>query len=428
MTESPKIILDSELTIVENGVDANKLFEDLELITQETKQRLMWKRLPRYFTPQTILNRTSGGYIAPTSAKSFENSPASYLYSMTIPDDKTQATYVGTSFHDVMEKFYLLKPEYRTKEEFEKIRDKIRERDSLEGRQSDELDIYCEGFWTAGDYLPDADGNRREMNHAAIKAKLEYFITDSLSPLGINLSKDPENLPSVPTYTKIDRIDFRTVNGKEEVYVIDYKTGMGNAPSRNLGAEGYLPQMIFYKWAVEAALGVPVAGVYMMCPGAKTDDMKWIKMNVDSLEEQSKVIENVVFHLKHIAEIRESRIYPENVKHWNHPLGKNYYKSLIYRSQLPKDENGESLPVGTKLPIYMEFSERELLEHALETEMITELPDNIYTLEDWVTFSKEHNHAFEEDYILNQEALEAKQYIQMMDNLAGETEEDDEDW
>ena len=112
---------------------------------------------------------------------------------------------------------------------------------------------------------------------------------------------------NVPVYLKVDRIDFRDAGDQSGLYVHDYKTGKGDANPYLLGEFGYLPQMIFYLWGAEELYGEPVKKVFLMLPGGYTQ--KWVEMNVHSLVEQSKVVEQVFHHLEHIRGCKETRHY-----------------------------------------------------------------------------------------------------------------------
>lgn len=55
---------------------------------------------------------------------------------------------------------------------------------------------------------------------------------------------------------------------------------------------GYLPQLIFYKWAVEQKLGREVEAA-MICAPTADEEHKYSKVDVNSLEAQRQVIEQV---------------------------------------------------------------------------------------------------------------------------------------
>lgn len=395
------------------SLDGNELFDSANKVIQDIKNQLGWNKLPRHFQLQTLLNRHSAGYLAPTAIKSFNDSPAHYAYGMLEPIDRNRATYFGTVFHQVMEGFYNLEPEERDYEHLIQLRDKFAEKEELEPYGLKQLIGYVDGFWSAPDYLKDENGKIQPMNHKEIKNQLEYFARDSLHPLGINMSEDPDNKDSVPVYTLLDRIDFRDGGA----YIIDYKTGWGNADPNLLGVHGYLPQMIYYKWIVETVLNKKVLGVFLMLPGANDEEHKWVKMDVDSLKNQSIVIEQSVNFLKDMSHVRDSRIFPIHKGRYTKPF------------KFENEEYSESGETKTRkiLPIEIDIDEREFLETALEDNRITELPDKIQTLEQWAEFASEKKHLVEEEYILNQENKDIrKQEVLLSKEI--DDEEDEEDW
>ena len=152
-----------------------------------------------------------------------------------------------------------------------------------------------DNYWEAPGY----DGGK--LDHQNLQCATEVFIKPVINPLGVDLN--------VPIYTLIDRIDVN-----EGIVVVDYKTGGKGDPNPYLlGEHGYLPQMIFYKWAVEAEYGEKVRKVLLSVPGAYTLSLRWVDMNVGSLVEQSKVVEQVYRHLYHAKKCKETRVYETTI-------------------------------------------------------------------------------------------------------------------
>lgn len=75
------------------------------------------------------------------------------------------------------------------------------------------------------------------------------------------------------------------------LYIIDYKTSAtaGNPTETSLVINGYLPQLIFYKWAVEQKLGREVEAA-MICAPTADEEHKYSKVDAESLEFQREVI------------------------------------------------------------------------------------------------------------------------------------------
>ena len=274
----------------ENGtINAIQLYNDIEKFMEAQKVALNVEQLGRRHPLQHILNSTSGGYVSPTAMKSFEGCPAGYLVNKLFAERVGSATSVGRTFHTIMQRFY--DGEDRTREQLQAITDKTIEEDEQFDRK-DSVQLHVDGYWDADDY----EGGK--MDHSALQCANEVFIKPVINPLGVSLN--------VPVYTLADRIDIR----KSGIYVVDYKTGEGDPDDPYLlGEYGYLPQMIFYKWAVEAEYGEKVKDVLLSTPGAYTRSLRWIRMDVHSLVQQSKVIEQVSYHLEHIRRARDTKIF-----------------------------------------------------------------------------------------------------------------------
>lgn len=291
--EDFKIFKSKVKVIKENDdfiLDANQLFKDIEEWVENEKKEKKLEKLDRGHPLQHILNSTSGNYIAPTSMKSFNTCPGSYLYNKLIVEKTGTATSVGRTFHTIMEKWY--NEEERTLEKLNQITEEtIKEDEQFD--KADDVRFYVKGYLDSPDYL-----TGKPMDHAKLICSTETFIKPIINPLGVDLG--------VPVYTLIDRIDIRD----EGVYVIDYKTGMGDPVEYNLGENGYLPQMIFYKWAVEAEYGQEVKGVYLSLPGADSKEYKYTEMNVNSLVEQSKVLEKVKEYIDFARNVRAKKKFP----------------------------------------------------------------------------------------------------------------------
>ena len=275
-------------------IDATQLYKDIEDFIEKEKLDKGINRLHRHHPLQHILNSTSGNYVSPTSMKSFNMCPAGYLYGKLVTEKTGSATSVGRTYHTIMERFYNENPENRTTEKIYEIMEKTIEEDSQTDKASD-VKAYVDGYLEALDYI-----NNRPMDHSKLTCFNEVFIKPTINPLGVNLD--------IPVYTLLDRIDIR----EDGIYIIDYKTGFGDPNPYLLGENGYLPQMIFYKWAVEAEYGQEIKGAYLCLPGA-SQEFKYVPMNVNSLVEQSKVVEQVKNHIDYARKVRETKQFPEKI-------------------------------------------------------------------------------------------------------------------
>lgn len=126
-------------------------------------------------------------------------------------------------------------------------------------------------IWTATlakDYL-----TGQPMDHKALECDTEKFFRVYLNPLGTSFSK--------PAYCLLDRLDYREDGN---LYIIDYKTSATaeNPTETSLGVNEYLPQLIFYKWAVEQKLDWEVEAA-MICAPTSDEEHKYSKVDVNSL-------------------------------------------------------------------------------------------------------------------------------------------------
>lgn len=335
----------SMLSQNENKLDANQLYTDISKHIENLEKDLPEdKRISRKHPLKHILNSTSGGYVSPTAMKSFELCPASYLFAKLVPDRRGSATSVGTTFHTIMQKLHDLEPEKRSRDSLEEI---IRKTIIEDNQQESEETIreYVRGYLTCPDYNSDS---LKPMDIKNLTCFNEVFIKPVINPLGVNLG--------VPIYLLIDRIDIRD-NG---ISVVDYKTGFGDPNPYLLGENGYLPQMIFYKWGVEAEYGQDINKAFLCLPGADSIECKYTEMNVHSLVEQSKVVEQVKAHLDRIRETREKKIFESTtMRYCNSCPMKEYCYTYIRSRSL-------NLPIPKEIPVSIEFNEEEFIEDKKE--------------------------------------------------------------
>lgn len=277
-----------------SNINAKQLFADIQKQLETEKAEHPNMRIARRHPLQHILNSTSGGYVSPTSMKSFELCPAGYLFGKLVPELKGAATSVGNTVHSILCKFYSQDGKDRTYESILRLTEETIKEDE-QFAKADDVRAYIKGYMSAGDYLGG------QMQHHLLSCETEVFLKPQCQPLGIDLG--------VPIYTLVDRIDVRETG----IYVIDYKTGFGDPNPYLLGENGYLPQMIFYKWVTEATYGMPISGSFLCLPGAATPSNYYVPMNVNSLVEQSKVVEKVLKHVEHAREVRDSLMFPQSI-------------------------------------------------------------------------------------------------------------------
>lgn len=287
-------------------MDLQQLFQDINTFLAEQRKTLGLPsdfRFGRTHPLQHVLNATSGGYVSPTGMKGFEQCPANYVLAKFFREESGTATSIGHTYHAIMESFYTLPGPER---EYDRLVEIMKKQLKEDGNQKEEeyVRLHVDRYWDADDYIPDENGMLHPMDHKNLSCATEQFIKpENVAPLGIPLG--------VPVYLLVDRVDVRD-NG---LYVVDYKTGAGD-PNPYI-VQSYLPQMIYYKWGVEAEYGEEVREVFLSVP-SKTKSLRYVRMKVNSLVEQSKVIESTLHHVEHANRCRESRMYEiSNMRYCN---------------------------------------------------------------------------------------------------------------
>lgn len=284
----------TELYIENNNMDASKLFDDLNIVVEEDKAAGIV--IDRHHPAQKLLNRFSAQYFSPTGVKGFRDCPASQILQSLLPFVPNAATAIGTTVHSVLEEFYELDGPERDIE----LLDGMLDKQLANNNQKDikeKITPYIDGFKETPDYL---DKNK-PMNHKDLVCYNELFLKGKFSPLGVEL---PYSM-----YSLCDRVDFRG----DYAYIIDYKTGMYLRP-QILTMDGYLPQLMSYKWAVEETYGVEVKGGVLLVPGTK---QKIATVDINSLENQSKYIDMIFKYKEDSQMCAKRRMYPvKSINKW----------------------------------------------------------------------------------------------------------------
>ena len=277
---------ESQVVLHDGKLDCSQLFADAKAIVDKEKEKLGVKRLDRGHMLQHLINSTSAGYLSPTAMKSFMQCPANYVIQKVTPRDIRAATTIGSAYHKIMELWYSEDKENRTEDRIYAIADEFIKKENQE-ENKDDIYYYIKNYLKSEDYL----GGK--MKHEQLDCSTEQFFKSVVYPLGVKLP--------AKVYCLVDRIDFRD----DGIYVIDYKTGRG--ATNDYIINGYLPQMIFYKWVVEAEIGEKIKDVYLCSPG--DSENPYVKMNVNSLVEQSKVIDNCFEFLEQGRAMKKDRVY-----------------------------------------------------------------------------------------------------------------------
>ena len=292
ITENGKNYLDTYIAKIDNTtIDCSPFFIDLEdaqselvkQLNKEHKTHFTYLNEQNYGYPiQSILNRFSGSYFSASFLKSYEDNPAGCFYSMLCEDDADSATRTGSVVHKILEDYYLLPKEQRTREKLIEIQNA----NLVEGQDNDKICSYIEGYLNTKDYL-----TGETLDDSQLDCECEYRGKSKIYVKDYDL-----HLPTC-AYV-IDRIDFRD----DDIYIVDYKTG--NVTNKNLTFEGNLGQMILYKWLVEQKFDKEVKEVYICAPGNK----KYMKVDCGK-ENQEQMIERVSNFFTQFKQDNARRVY-----------------------------------------------------------------------------------------------------------------------
>lgn len=289
-----KRIMNTHVVIQDGIMYADQLFNDLQAIVDQDIAAGV--EIDRFHPAKKLINRFSANFFQHVNIKGFFDCPASQVLQSLLPFVPSDATAIGSSFHNVMERFYNLPGPEREVEMLHKFADEEIEKNS-QFMVAKDVRMYVDGYINTPDYLHPS----LPMDHKSLLCYNELFVKGQFSPLGVQL---PYSL-----YSKADRIDFRG----DYAYILDYKTGGYLRPGITT-IDGYLPQLIEYKWAIEQTYGVEVKGGYLLVPGTK---QKFVEVNINSLEQQSRYVDMIFKYKEESQEAARTRRYPVlEIKKW----------------------------------------------------------------------------------------------------------------
>lgn len=271
-------------------INANKLFMDVEeliyKILKKTNSRKSFIDKKLYGgNLQLLLNRFSGDSCSPSFLKSYTTNPALTLMNNFFSDSDDTYIRVGNVFHKIMENYFNLKEENRTKENLLQLMDEEIKKDELV--QTKLIKELVDGYLKGGDYLKEGKKD------SELKCLTEKYGSDFLYVKSLDTT-----IPIRLSYV-LDRVDFR--NGG--LYIVDYKT------SKNVGDgasfDGYLSSMLIYKWAAEQLFNKPVKGGFLSYPRTKE---KYVELDF-SKESEEKLLEKINSFLDDIKKSSRLRTY-----------------------------------------------------------------------------------------------------------------------
>ena len=274
-------------------IDVSDMFNKIEKLNEYLLEELGTEKLDRKVPSKSLVNKFSGGYISPSLMNDTTKNPALALFGACLPRKTNDIMLIGSAFHEVAERFYKLNKEERTKENYYEIAKEMEEKWKPE--DTDRFYMQVDGFWESGDYLNNNDDTKYIYHKGLDVLTEEFYVTEGIKKFGIEMT--------VPIYSVIDRIDIR--DGK--IYVLDYKTGGKSVSNKLITFDGYLTQMIFYKWIVEHQYGQEVESVLLSLPAAKT--YKEVKIDLVS---ESILVENIFKYLESIKKMYKDKLFKYN--------------------------------------------------------------------------------------------------------------------
>ena len=310
ITKDGKDYLVSYVAKIDNStIDANAFFVEAKetLKTILNKYNNIHKTRNTYIAKgygaplQSILSRFSGDYFSPSFMKSYVCNPALNFMGNFFTEQANDATAIGTTFHKVMEDYYLLPGEERTRSKLWEIENKVLPPDQDKAK----VDEYVNGYFDIKDYLHP----RKELDDKNLVCVTEH--RGRLNNLYIK--RLDYTIPCAVSYVA-DRVDFRDGTA----IILDYKTG--HPKPEAVTFDGYLGSMLLYKWAMEQELNNPVlrqqynldANVeitkgYLICPG-NSASQKYMELDY-SRENEEKMVEQIDRFYKNFMRDNRSREY-----------------------------------------------------------------------------------------------------------------------
>lgn len=294
ITEDGKDYLTTYIAKIDNHtIDANALFIDVDDTIKKivksyntmhkTKNTAIYKGYGSNL--QALANRYNGDYFSPSFMKGYQTNPALMLMQNFFTEQANDATAIGTTFHKILEDYYLLPMEERNREKLWEIE----VQDMLPNQDKNILDTYIQGYINSKDYL----NPKVALDDTKLKC-----VTEHKGRANLHVKSIDYTLPCAVSYVA-DRIDYRD----DDVIILDYKTGHPTASAVTF--DGYLGSMILYKWAMEQELNTTITKGFLICPGNSD-----IYMQLDySTENEEKFAHDVDIFYKSFMRGNRTREY-----------------------------------------------------------------------------------------------------------------------
>lgn len=297
ITENGKDYLITNIAKIDNKtIDANEFFIDAQLLLQDILKKTNSKHKTSksyigngYGSPiQSMLARFSGDYFSPSFMKSYVTNPALNFASNFFNEGANDATAIGSTYHKIMEEYYKLPPEQRTRSKLWELELQYLGPD----QDKSKVDEYVAGYIDIKDYLHP----RKELDDTKLQCVTEHRGRAN----NLYVKSCGYTIPCAVSYVA-DRVDTRD----GEYIILDYKTG--HPKDSAVTFDGYLGSMLLYKWAMEQELNCTITKGFLICPG-NTASKKYLELDY-SKENEEKMIENIDMFYKNFMKDNRSREY-----------------------------------------------------------------------------------------------------------------------
>lgn len=237
---------------------------------------------------QSLLARYSGDYFSPSFMKSYTEDPALNFMANFFIEGANDATAIGSTYHKIMEEYYKLPPEQRTRNKLWELELQYLGPD----QDKSKVDEYVAGYFDIKDYLHP----RKELDDTKLQCVTEHRGRAT----NLYVKSCGYTIPCAVSYVA-DRVDTRD----GENIILDYKTG--HPKDSAVTFDGYLGSMLLYKWAMEQELNCTITKGFLICPG-NSASKKYMELDY-SKENEEKMIEKIDRFYKNFCRDNRSRIY-----------------------------------------------------------------------------------------------------------------------
>lgn len=303
------------LTNTADGLlDTKQFMDDMEAHLDELDNELGEdERLNRKHPLKRLHNSLFGNFFTPSNMSGYMDCPAGAIWNSLAPKKDYLST--GSVYHEIMEKLVnhtngdWKKFSDLSEDDIATIKSDVYTEFDRNGERyhKDDVELALKRSLTIGDDgYPNAIGYLKTDNTLPDSSITEVFIKMSTEEL-MNTIPFLQTMDKNPTifHTMIgvlDRIDLSAGNCGN--IIIDYKTGKSMS-QRSI--DGYIPQMVVYKWLAAAEFDIPFSTVFLFSPQL-TSGPKYFLMDT-SISSQVAVWEKICNYSKSLSKAREENLF-----------------------------------------------------------------------------------------------------------------------